>query len=782
MAICLAGGLRQFELTGPSLVEHLLAGYEHADVFVVAPLDADAYKVQLLGGANVAAVRLFEPVELPVDETAMRVLAKRASPRGRQGLLQYLALVEQCGQVIEDAEAAGGFAYSWVLRTRPDGLWSGPPPPLASLDAAGYYIPHGSDYDGLNDRLSLANRSASRVGLAWLSTLPELRAKAGAIAIGAEKHMEELLKLGGLLGSVRRARFPFCVLTKRSFRFPPAEPLHTPVVPIGFDGANGGKYCWPCRPARQSSLDPRLRHISVIRQAKSGRPSGAGSLTRPCVTEGAAHARQHFAKHRNLFHCVRGLANFKRTVPTWEGPSALAICIAGFRVHPKAASVPLAVATRASVLSVATKAAISANWLAFLASTSSLAAMWPRDDNRLSPTKVAVDRLSSSWRGPCRRASADLGPMDDAPGDLPTTPSASSGVLCFQCKFLPECIASCPTSDSGLLCIIFYLSATLSRPCSHGFGLDKARELAQAMRVAIVIFYQGAMHPLPSRLLLACAGSPPMAASRWLRLVRDNPQPPCLVLLNNVRSEYLVGEILEQICREYTSSSREPADSSRYTVTCLVVRGIPVGVKDDHPLVSRSSSACIFPQWLASLRPRKLLLGATPPASDAPSPRAILANSLSFSRFPGSSLGFAFMSSSFVRQGRMRQNGHCSHACPSLCIGYDQWHPHALPARLVLLNEELHVGAAEDAVPVHFIGDNAVPANGQKLVLSSQVGVIARQQDLVARTEGRLRARELSRVGPWKRPTRKLPQARNSFSQLWSTEVGHRIRTTCKRS
>eukprot|EP00850_Spirogloea_muscicola_P018876 SM000178S03441 [mRNA] locus=s178:11443:20006:+ [translate_table: standard] len=729
MAICLVGGLRQFELTGPSLVEHLLAGYEHADVFVVAPLDADAYKVQLLGGTNVAAVRLFEPTELPVDETAMRVLAKRASPRGRQGLLQYLALVEQCGQVIEDAEAAGGFAYSWVLRTRPDGLWSGPPPPLASLDAASYYIPHGSDYDGLNDRLSLANRSASRVGLAWLSTLPELRAKAGAVAIGAEKHMEELLKLGGLLGAVRRARFPFCVLTKRSFRFPPAEPLHTPVVPIGFDGADGGKYCWPCRPARQSSLDPRLRQWFGTKHfcntTSQEWPPQWRRLFDKAVTEGAAHARQHFAKHRNLYHCVRGLANFKRTVPTWEGPSALAVCIEGFRVHPKAASVPLA-------------AAISANWLAFLASTSSLAAMWPRDDNRLSPTKVAVDWLSSSWRGPCRRASADLGPTDDAP-------AKANYIAFFRCKLLPQCIASCPTSDSGLLCIIFYLSTTLSRPCGHGFGLDKARELAQATRVSVVILYQGAMHPLPSRILLAWAGSPPMAASRWLRLVCDDPQPPCLVLLNN-----------------YTSSSREPADSSRYTVTCLVVGGIPVGVEDDHPLISRSSSACIFPQWLASLRPRKLLLGATPPASDAPSPRAILAKSSSFSRFAGSSLGFAFMSS---RCGAKRA---------------DQWYPHALPAGLVLLNKELHVGAAENAVPVHFIGDNAVPANGQKLVLGSQVGVIARQQYLVARTEGRWRARELSRVGPWKRPTRKLPQARNSFSQLWSTEVGHRIRTTCK--
>eukprot|EP00850_Spirogloea_muscicola_P015481 SM000119S25624 [mRNA] locus=s119:6953:15472:+ [translate_table: standard] len=694
MAICLAGGLRQFELTGPSLVEHLLAGYEHADVFVVAPLDADAYKVQLLGGANVAAVRLFEPTELPVDETAMRVLAKRASPRGRQGLLQYLTLVEQCGQVIEDAEAAGGFAYSWVLRTRPDGLWSGPPPPLASLDAAGYYVPHGSDYDGLNDRLSLANRSASRVGLAWLSTLPELRAKAGATAIGAEKHMEELLKLGGLLSAVRRARFPFCVLTKRSFRFPPAEPLHTPVVPIGFDGADGGKYCWPCRPVRQSSLDPRLRQWFATKHfcntTSQEWPPQWRRLFDKAVTEGAAQARQHFAKHRNLFHCMRGLANFKRTVPTWEGPSALAICIEGFRVHPKAA-----------------QAAISANWLAFLASTSSSAAMWPRDDNRLAPAKVAVDRrlLSSS----CRRASADLGPTDDAP-------AKANCMAFFKCKFLSECVASCPTSDSGLLCIIFYLSTTLSRPCRHGFGLDEARELAQAMRVAVVILYQGAMHPLPSWLLLACVGSPPMAASRWLRLVCDNPQPPRLVLFNN-------------ICLEYTSSSREPADSSRYTVTCLVVGRVPVGVENDHPLVSRSSSACIFPQWLASLRPRKLLLGATPPASDAPSPRAILANSSSFSRFDGSSLGFAFMSSSgssnlasvAIRCGAKRAD---------MISGYDQWHSHALPARLVLLNEELHVGAAKNAVPVHFIGDNAVPANGQKLVLGSQVGVIARQQHL----------------------------------------------------
>ncbi|KAK9062940.1 hypothetical protein SSX86_020130 [Deinandra increscens subsp. villosa] len=85
MAVCLVGGARRFELTGPSIVEKILEEYPNADLFLNSPLDANSYKFSLLKTApRIAAIRIFKPADLPESEAAARVLTASNSPNGIQ--------------------------------------------------------------------------------------------------------------------------------------------------------------------------------------------------------------------------------------------------------------------------------------------------------------------------------------------------------------------------------------------------------------------------------------------------------------------------------------------------------------------------------------------------------------------------------------------------------------------------------------------------------------------------------------------------------------------------
>ncbi|KAL0665223.1 hypothetical protein Bca4012_102061 [Brassica carinata] len=86
MAVCLVGGARRFELTGPSIIEKILRDYPNADLFLNSPLDHNSFKLRLLKDSpRLAWVRIFEPTPINETESMVRVLTPMNSPNGIKG-------------------------------------------------------------------------------------------------------------------------------------------------------------------------------------------------------------------------------------------------------------------------------------------------------------------------------------------------------------------------------------------------------------------------------------------------------------------------------------------------------------------------------------------------------------------------------------------------------------------------------------------------------------------------------------------------------------------------
>jgi len=105
----------------------------------------------------------------------------------RAGLLQQFRMEEEALQRILQHEIRRGALYTWILKTRPDTYWAGPPLPLPGLsrilEQAGagsampdagpkqgqrrvggaIVIPLGMDFGGYNDRLAVGPRDAMLV-------------------------------------------------------------------------------------------------------------------------------------------------------------------------------------------------------------------------------------------------------------------------------------------------------------------------------------------------------------------------------------------------------------------------------------------------------------------------------------------------------------------------------------------------------------------------------------------------------------------------------------------
>lgn len=85
MAICLVGGTRRFDLTGPSILKHVLNAFPEADLFVHSNLDKNTFKLSLLQSApRVTEVRIRRPVVFNETEEQRTLLSAGSLPNGIQ--------------------------------------------------------------------------------------------------------------------------------------------------------------------------------------------------------------------------------------------------------------------------------------------------------------------------------------------------------------------------------------------------------------------------------------------------------------------------------------------------------------------------------------------------------------------------------------------------------------------------------------------------------------------------------------------------------------------------
>ncbi|KAL1190050.1 hypothetical protein V5N11_033354 [Cardamine amara subsp. amara] len=338
IAVCLVGGARRFELTGPSIMEKILRVYPNADLFLNSPLDENSFKLRLLKDApRLAWVRIFEPMPINETEPMIRVLTPMNSPNGIKGLLQYFNLVEGCITMIKAYQNENNFTYDWIVRTRVDGYWNDPLDPEYFIPGQ-YLVPPGSSYGGLNDRFGLGDLNTSTIALSRLSLIPDLDS-AGLTRLNSESAFKAQLTTHRVPYVAKP--LPFCIMTDRTYDFPPSN-YGVPVAALSSSGPLNGAKCRPCTVACSGSCVAEVmgklnrgwswteweNGTLELCDAHGEWEEGWEKIFDETAGEKLARARKRVGGSDSRT-CVEEFEKMRRVTVKWEAPASEQICMLG---------------------------------------------------------------------------------------------------------------------------------------------------------------------------------------------------------------------------------------------------------------------------------------------------------------------------------------------------------------------------------------------------------------------------------------------------------------------
>ena len=151
IAVCLSGQLRTFDRCLPSIKKHILDRID-CDIFAYIAEDVHSGNINLLNTTET----IIKPDSF-INEYNL------INQTGGLGVISIQVILQQINGLYEvnkmkmKYEQQNNKKYDWVIRLRPDMVFSSDMEDLTKCDNNSIYIPCGNDHCGYNDRFAFGN-------------------------------------------------------------------------------------------------------------------------------------------------------------------------------------------------------------------------------------------------------------------------------------------------------------------------------------------------------------------------------------------------------------------------------------------------------------------------------------------------------------------------------------------------------------------------------------------------------------------------------------------------